>query len=126
MVFQLIVNILVLASIYALLGAGYVLIYRVSRLINLAHGELMMMGAFLLLTTASLFRENPVTAIPMAIGLSLILGIFVYFVLMRWMTGQSVLSAVLMTIALGILLRGLVVLFWSASQQYPGSALGWG
>ena len=41
---QLIVNIVVLASIYALIACGYVLIYRVSRVLNLAHGELMMLG----------------------------------------------------------------------------------
>ena len=38
---------------------GYVLIYRVSRVLNLAHGELMMLGAYLLLTTASLFAGHP-------------------------------------------------------------------
>ena len=45
---QLVVNIVVLASIYALIACGYVLIYRVSRVLNLAHGELMMLGAYLL------------------------------------------------------------------------------
>jgi branched-chain amino acid transport system permease protein len=42
---------------------------------------------------------------------------------MRKMTGEMVLAAVLTTIALGILLRGLVVLIWSAQQQYPAQAL---
>ena len=55
---QLAVNIVVLAAIYALIACGYVLIYRVSRVLNLAHGELMMLGAYLLLTTASLFAGN--------------------------------------------------------------------
>jgi len=40
------------------------------------------------------------------------------------MTGEMVLAAVLTTVALGILLRGLMVLFWSAQQQYPAQALG--
>ena len=56
---QLLVNIFVLASIYALIACGYVLIYRVSRVLNLAHGELMMLGAYLLLATASLFHGHP-------------------------------------------------------------------
>ena len=47
---QLIVNITVLAAIYALLACGYVLIYRVSRVMNMAHGELTMLGAYLLLS----------------------------------------------------------------------------
>ena len=43
---------------------------------------------------------------------------------MRKMTGEMVLAAVLTTVALGILLRGLMVLIWSAQQQYPAQALG--
>ncbi len=50
---QLAVNIVVLSAIYALIACGYVLIYRVSRVLNLAHGELMMLGAYLLLATAA-------------------------------------------------------------------------
>ncbi|MFN3347998.1 branched-chain amino acid ABC transporter permease [Pseudorhodoplanes sp.] len=121
---QLLVNILVLSSIYALIACGYVLIYRVSRVLNLAHGELMMVGSYLLLTTAWMFAGSPVTAIASAIVLSLTVGVLVYVFLMRKMTGQMVLAAVLTTVALGILLRGLMVLIWSAQQQYPAQALG--
>jgi branched-chain amino acid transport system permease protein len=60
-----------------------------------------------------------------AIILSLTVGALVYIILMRKMTGESVLAAILTTIALGILLRGLIVLIWSAQQQYPITLLGW-
>jgi branched-chain amino acid transport system permease protein len=120
---QLAVNIIVLSAIYALIACGYVLIYRVSRVLNLAHGELMMLGAYLLLTTASSFGGSPLIAVGVAILLSLLIGVMVYVFLMRKMTGEMVLAAVLTTVALGILLRGLMVLIWSAQQQYPGQAL---
>jgi branched-chain amino acid transport system permease protein len=123
---QLVVNIVVLASIYALIACGYVLIYRVSRVLNLAHGELMMLGAYLLLATASTFLGNPLVAIGAALALSALVGVLVYVFLMRKMTGEMVLAAVLTTVALGILLRGVIVLVWSAQQQYPGQALGFG
>jgi branched-chain amino acid transport system permease protein len=116
---QLIVNITVLAAIYALLACGYVLIYRVSRVMNMAHGELSMLGAYLLFTTASAFVHHPVEAIVLAVVLSFVVGILIYVLLMRKMTGEMVLAAILTTIAIGILLRGLVVLFWSAAQQHP-------
>jgi branched-chain amino acid transport system permease protein len=121
---QLVVNIVVLASIYALIACGYVLIYRVSRVLNLAHGELMMLGAYMVLATASLFNGHPVVALAAAILLSLLVGALVYVFLMRKMTGEMVLAAILTTVALGILIRGLVVLIWSAQQQYPAQALG--
>ena len=121
---QLLVNITVLAAIYALLACGYVLIYRVSRVMNMAHGELTMLGAYLLYTTATLFVGHPATAIAVAVVLSLTVGVLVYVMLMRKMTGEMVLAAILTTIALGILLRGAIVLIWSAAQQRPLEALG--
>jgi branched-chain amino acid transport system permease protein len=116
---QLVVNIIVLAAIYALLACGYVMIYRVSRVMNMAHGELAMLGAYLLFTAASLLVGHPAVAIVAAVVSSLVVGVLVYVVLMRKMTGEMVLAAILTTIAIGILLRGLVVLIWSAAQQHP-------
>lgn len=121
---QLAVNIAVLASIYALISCGYVLIYRTSRVLNLAHGELMMLGAYGLFTTASLFGRHPLVAIAMSALLALAVGVLVYVVLMRRMTGESVLAAVLTTIALGILLRGAMVLVFGAQEQHSLPLLG--
>lgn len=122
---QLVVNIAVLASIYALIACGYVLIYRTSRVLNLAHGELMMLAAYLLMATAALFGDNPLVAVAVAALLGLLVGVMVYVFLMRSMTGESVLAAVLATVALGILLRGIIVLVWSGQFLYPSEALGW-
>lgn len=122
---QLLANIVVLAAIYALVSTGYILIYRVSRVLNLAHGELMMVGAYLLVATAGLFSDDPLLALVLAALAGLTMGIVVYVVLMRWMTGEAVLAAVLITIALGILLRGLTILIWTTQQFYPGATFGW-
>jgi len=122
---QLAVNIAVLAAIYALISCGYVLIYRTSRVLSLAHGELMMLGAYGLFTMAALFGAHPVLAIGASAVLALVVGVLVYLVLMRRMAGEAVLAAVLTTIALGILLRGAVILVWSAQEQYPLRLLGW-
>jgi branched-chain amino acid transport system permease protein len=122
---QLAVNIAVLASIYALISCGYVLIYRVSRVLSLAHGELMLLGAYGLYTTASLFAGSPLLAVAASALLAVLIGVLVYVLLMRRMTGESVLAAVLVTIALGILVRGLTVLVWSTQEQHPLDMLGW-
>ncbi len=92
---QVFTNIIVLTAIYALICCGYVLVYRVSRVLNLAHGELMLLGAYLLLATASLFGGHPVLALGAALVLSLCMGIAVYLLLMRRMTGEMVVAAVL-------------------------------
>src|SRR4030067_1114554 len=94
---QLAVNIVVLSAIYALIACGYVLIYRVSRVLNLAHGELMMLGAYLLLATAARFVGNPMAAIAAAVILSLAVGILGYVFLMRKMTREMGVPAVTRT-----------------------------
>jgi branched-chain amino acid transport system permease protein len=102
-----------------------VLIYRVSRVLSLAHGELMMLGAYGLYATAALFKGHPLVGIAAALALALLVGVAVYAALMWRMTGESVLAAVLATIALGILLRGAMILVFGTQTQYPLRDLGW-
>jgi len=121
---QLAINIAVLASIYALVSCGYVLIYRVSRVLSLAHGELMMLGAYGLSVTAAMFSGHPLIAIATAGALAIAVGVLVYLALMWRMTGESVLAAVLATIALGILLRGGIILAFGTQTRHPLDTLG--
>jgi len=122
---QLAANVVVLVAIYSLISCGYVLIYRVSRVLNLAHGELMMLAAYLLLALANFFGGSPVAALAGAVALSLLVGLALYVVLMRKMTGELVISAVLVTIALGIFLRGAIILVWTGRGYHPIDQLLW-
>src|SRR5256885_15090098 len=85
----------------------------------------MLLGAYGLYSTASLFAGYPLLAVAVSAGLAALIGLLVYVLLMRRMTGESVLAAVLATIALGILVRGLTVLVWSTQEQHPLNVLGW-
>ena len=116
---QLLINVVVLASLYSLICCGYVLIYRASRVLNLAHGEMMTIGGYFLFTVSMGLIADPIPSFLLACILSLALGLAVYFFLMRFMAGESVFAAVLVTIALGILLRGLTTLVWTSQLWHP-------
>ena len=116
---QLIVNVVQLAALYCLICCGYVLIYRASRVLNLAHGEFMAMGGYFLFTVTLSFIAEPVPSFVVACVLSLVLGFGIYFFLMRFMAGESVFAAVLVTVALGILLRGLMTVIWTSQSWHP-------
>jgi branched-chain amino acid transport system permease protein len=116
---QLVVNVVQLAALYSLICCGYVLIYRASRVLNLAHGEFMAMGGYFLFTVTLSLVAEPIPAFIIACVLSLVLGFGVYFFLMRFMAGESVFAAVLVTVALGILLRGLMTLIWTSQSWHP-------
>lgn len=111
--------ILIQASFYSLLGLGYVLIYRATRVLNLAHGDLMVFGAYAFYQGLVFSGGN----IWIAAGCSLVsayaLGVIIYQTIMRPLAGYPVAVGVLATIALGILLRSLVTLIWSGQTRYP-------
>src|SRR2546427_731392 len=110
---------LVAASLYALLGAGYVLVYRASRVLNLAQGDLLTLGGYFLFATAATFPGQPVLALPLAAGLSALTGVLVYVALMRPMAGHPVFAAVLVTVTLGIPLRAAIVFGFPDRTRHP-------
>src|SRR3989442_13097601 len=121
---QALATTLVVASLYALLGAGYVLVYRASRVLNLAQGALLTLGGYFLFATAAPFPGAPVLALPLAAALSALTGVLVYVALMRPMAGHPVFAAVLVTVTLGILLRAAIVLVFTDRTRHPLQNLG--
>ena len=71
---QSLVNLIVLSSLYCLICCGYVLIYRSSRVLNLAHGEFMAMGGYFLLSMSMGIPFHPVPSFLLACACSLALG----------------------------------------------------
>jgi len=116
---QLAVNIAVLAAIYALISCGYVLIYRASRVLNLAQGDMMMLGGYALYATATTVSGSPPVAVVLAALVSCAAGALIYVILMRPMAGHPVFAAVLVTVSLGILLRAGVVLIYTERIRHP-------
>jgi len=120
---QFAVNVVVLTSTYALLALGYVLIYRVSRVLNLAHGSLMLLAGYVAFALAGLLPGQPLLVTPLTVIAAAASGALVYWLLIKPMSGRPVFATVLLTVALGIALDGLMVLLWSPRVLYPATAL---
>src|ERR1041384_3651130 len=97
---QTIASIVVSAALYVLLGAGYVLVYRASRVLNLAQGDLMMLGGYALFATATTVSASPGVAVTRALLGGALTGVLVYLLLMRPMAGHPIFAAVLVTVSL--------------------------
>jgi branched-chain amino acid transport system permease protein len=121
---SLLLVILIQASFYALLGLGYVLIYRATRVLNLAHGDLMVFGAYLFFQTLVWTGGNVSIALSAGLAGSALLGIVVYQGVLRPLAGYPVAVGVLATIALGIVLRSIITLIWSGQTRYPSEYIG--
>ncbi len=121
---QFLSNTMVLVALYALLGSGFVIVYRASRVLNFAHGELMMLGGYFALVLASILPGQIWVAIPIALAISFALGGLIYVLAMYRMIGQPIFAAIIVTIGLSILLRGLATLVWGSNLQHLTVAYG--
>jgi len=115
------VNIAVLASLYLVLGVGVVLVYRASRVFNFAHGDLMMLGGYGLVVAVGATGGGLLWSVPAAIAAVAVLGAAIYLVSLRPLAGHGVGSAVIVTVAVGILLRSVATLAWGAQPRYPAT-----
>lgn len=97
---------------YALVALGFVFIYRATEIVNFAHGELMMLGAFAVLTFAEIWGMG--FWLGAALGV-LSLGVFGYLLdaaVMRRVIGESQSSIFILTVALGVMLKALAGMIW--------------
>jgi len=123
-VLQLIVSGLANGCVYGLIAMGFVLIYKATEAVNFAQGDFMMLGAFICvgLTNAEFMGLSFWVSVPAAI---LIMGVFGYLldlVVLRRMFGQSQIAVIILTIALGFVLRFFAGLIWGhqpVSLQSP-------
>src|SRR4051794_31841886 len=73
-----IVDVVVLASIYALLALGYVIVYRTSRVLNFAHGDMFMVAGYLAFAFVSALSLPPMLALPAALLGGAVAGLLIY------------------------------------------------
>ncbi|HFN1829450.1 TPA: branched-chain amino acid ABC transporter permease [Streptococcus pneumoniae] len=106
---QQLVNGLILGSVYALLALGYTMVYGIIKLINFAHGDIYMMGAFIGYFLINSFQMNFFVALIVAMLATAILGVVIEFLAYRPLR-HSTRIAVLIT-AIAVLITAIGVSF---------------
>ena len=100
---QLIVTGTAIGSIYALAALGFVLIYKSSRVINFAHGELVAIGAFAVYGLTVWLKVPIFIAFMLSLVLMFFLGRGIERVFLRPMIGEPIISVIMVTIGLASL-----------------------
>ena len=103
-------------GLYALAGLAFVLIYKATKVVNLAIGEMLMMGAYFFFAAVSGTGWPIWLGILVAVLGSGALGALVERLLIRPMLGESPISVFMITIGLASILVGVVELVWGADQ----------
>jgi len=107
---QLAIGGVAMGCIYALIALGFVLIYKATEVVNFAQGDVMMLGAFVAFTFASLWQLPFLLAVLFAIAVLAAFGALFDRLLLRPIIGQPVFSAVMVTIAAGFVARGIATM----------------
>jgi branched-chain amino acid transport system permease protein len=125
---QHLVNAVVLGSTYALIGVGRTLIFGIMRLVNFTHGELYSFGAYMMFLFVMVLKVDFFVAILLAIGLGVLLGALIEFVLLRPLRGADMDTTMLVLIALWIIMQNTELLVWSGvgksiANPFPSEAV---
>ncbi|MBP1759294.1 MAG: branched-chain amino acid ABC-type transport system, permease component [Firmicutes bacterium] len=126
MFWQQLVNGLTLGSTYSLVALGYTLIMGVLNIINMAHGEIFMFGAFIGLFLVTYLKVNIFVAMAGAMVASALLGTLLEMLALRPLRRRAVsdLAPLISTIGVSIFLENLALkIFGPQSQAFPSGAL---
>ncbi len=117
MFWQQLINGIALGSTYALIALGYTMVYGIIQLINFAHGEIYMVGAFAALVLVTVFKMSIFLAMVLAMVVCLLLGVIIEFVAYRPLRRSSRLSALISAIGVSTFLSTLVLLIFGADAK---------
>lgn len=107
---------LVWGTVIAFIALGLTIIFGLMDIVNFAHGEYYMVGAFMGYTVMSVI-PNFWIAVPVAVVCVAILGLFTEYVLFRRLYGRDPIFHLLLTFGLGMMLREVAQLIWGADTR---------
>jgi branched-chain amino acid transport system permease protein len=119
--FQLVVSGVVVGSIYALSALGFVLIYKSSRVLNIAHGQLIASGAFITYALTVWVGIHIAVSFLLSMIITFFLAMSVERVFLRRLIGEHIISVIMVTIGLMSIIDGIIYLtpFGAGNFSFP-------
>lgn len=114
---QLLIGGLALGAIYAVVALGFVLVYKSTDVLNLAHGEFLMLGAYFALTFLISENLNFFLGVFVLLLVMLVFGLLVHYGIMRRMVGQGFFAIVLITLGIATIIRALLLIFYGPTER---------
>lgn len=121
---QQLVNGLTVGGVYALIAVGYTMVYGVIELINFAHGEIYMFGAFITFHLITVYKVPFFVAALVAVATCAVIGILLDIVAYRPLRNAPRLAALITAIGMSIFFQNVALIKWGAQiKSYPLEAL---
>ena len=117
---QLLINGLVVGTLYGVVAMSFVLIYKATQVVNFAQGELLLVGAWICWALLTKYQVPFWLGMPITLVFMFVLGIAIQIVILRPMIGEPIISVIMVTIGLSTVLQALMKwIFGINLQPFP-------
>ena len=114
---QSLVNGILTGSLYAMIGVGLTVIFGVMRIINMAHGEMVMLGMYGAFLALTFLKIDPFLSILLWIPVAFLIGMFIYRFLLKNIVPAGELNTLLYTAGLSLFIANLVLLIGTGDYR---------
>lgn len=122
--FNVILQGVLIGGLYAMFAAGLSLIFGVMRLVNIAHGDLIVLAAYVSLIATQTFNLDPLTSLLLVVPVMALIGYGLQRGLLNYALGDDLLPPLLVTFGLSIIIQnGLLELFTADSRKLQAGAI---
>ncbi|WP_251500246.1 branched-chain amino acid ABC transporter permease [Otoolea muris] len=113
------INGISLGSVYAIIALGYTMVYGIAKMLNFAHGDIIMVGGFTVFTIVSTMGGSPIAGILASVAVCTLLGVTIEKVAYRPLRGASPLAVLITAIGVSYLLQNIaLIIFGSNARQF--------
>lgn len=118
--FQLLVNGVIVGTLYGVVAMSFVLIYKASRVVNFAQGEFLLIGAWICWWVLTKYQVPFVVGFAITLAFMLVFGILLQVVVLRPLIGKPVISVIMVTIGLSLVFQPMMAwIFGVSAQPFP-------
>ncbi|MDR3465485.1 MAG: branched-chain amino acid ABC transporter permease [Xanthobacteraceae bacterium] len=114
---QLLVNGLVVGTLYGVVAMSFVLIYKATQVVNFAQGELLLVGAWVCWALLTRYHVPFWLGMPITLVFMFVFGIAIQMVVLRPMVGEPIISVIMVTIGLSTILQALMKWMFGVNPQ---------
>ena len=111
------INGISLGSVYAIIALGYTMVYGIAKMLNFAHGDVIMIGSFVVFITTSATGMNPLLAVLQSVVICTILGIVIERLAYKPLRGASPLAVLITAIGVSYFLQNIALLLFGANPK---------
>ena len=112
-----------LGSVYAIIALGYTMVYGIAKMLNFAHGDVIMVGAYICFFAFTRYGLNPFLSVVLAMLVCTCLGIVIEKLAYKPLRAAPSLAVLITAIGVSYLLQNLALLFWSSNPKVFNSII---